>query len=98
MTTPQRPDPTPDPAPPQPVPAPPTPKIDDTAIMIAAANMLIKALSVRALLAMALVGAFIIGVFAMAKGDAMSLWTLGVYAAVTVIPVALLEMRRREPN
>ena len=53
------------------------------------------ALSARALLFLALVGAFVIGVFAMLNRDFMSLAILMIYAGLTVIPVVWLELNKR---
>jgi hypothetical protein len=63
--------------------------------MLAAFAGLGYALSARALLLVALIGAFVIGVFAVMQHDWLSIVTLGVYAALTVLPVAWLEQHKR---
>jgi hypothetical protein len=57
--------------------------------------MLAYAVSARALLALALFGAFILGLIAMFRGDLMSLVIMGIYSTVTIGPVTILEIRKR---
>jgi hypothetical protein len=64
-------------------------------VLVAAFQGLGYALSARALLFLALVGAFVIGVFAMINRDWMSLAILATYAGLTVIPVVWLEIQKR---
>ena len=64
-------------------------------VLVAAFSGLGFALSARALLLLALVGAFVIGVFAMINRDFMSLAILAIYAGLTVIPVVFLELNKR---
>jgi multidrug transporter EmrE-like cation transporter len=54
------------------------------------------ALSARALLLIALVGAFVLAVMAMLAQTLPSLEVLIAYAIFTVIPVSYLEVRRRQ--
>ena len=54
------------------------------------------ALSARALLLLALVGAFVLAVMAMLAQTLPSLEVLIAYAIFTVIPVSYLEVRRRQ--
>jgi hypothetical protein len=80
-----------------PPPAPPTPAQPETMdVVLAAFAALGYALSARALLFLSLVGAFVLGVFAMAGTSWLRLVTLLVYGLLTVIPTAWLEYRRRE--
>jgi hypothetical protein len=64
-------------------------------VLIAAFGALGYALSARALLLLALLGAFVLGVFAMLNRDLMSLAILATYAALTVLPVVWLEIQKR---
>lgn len=64
-------------------------------IMFVAMQGLGYALSARALLLLALIGAFTIGFMAMLKGNWMALAILAVYAVLTVIPMVVLEIRKR---
>ena len=52
------------------------------------------ALSARALLLLALLGAFVLAVLAMEGQSVMGLWILGVYSMFTVVPVTVLEIRK----
>ena len=58
-------------------------------------DVAVRILSARALLGLALAGGFILACIAIIKGDTLALIGLGVYLALTVIPVAVLELRRR---
>jgi hypothetical protein len=64
-------------------------------VLLAAFQSLGYALSARALLLLALIGAFVLGVFAMVNRDLMSLAILATYSAMTVIPVVWLELNKR---
>jgi hypothetical protein len=64
-------------------------------VLLLAFQSLGYALSARALLMLALVGAFTLGVMAMLNGKLMSLAILAVYAVLTVIPMVVLELRKR---
>lgn len=75
---------------------PPAPREPRTSeILLAAFQALGYSLSARALLLLALVGAFVIGVLAMRNRDLMSLAILAIYAGLTVIPVVWLEINKR---
>ena len=52
------------------------------------------ALSARALLLLSLVGAFVLAILAMGRGDLMGLGVLIAYSVLTVCPVAYLEARK----
>lgn len=73
----------------------PTSQNDKLDATLAVAKQLGFALSARALLFVALIGAFILGLSAMIKGGWMSLAVLIAYSLFTVIPIAYLEVRRR---
>ena len=64
-------------------------------VAVAAFTGLGFALSARALLLLALIGAFVLAVMAMQSQTLAALETLIAYAVFTVIPVAYLEIRRR---
>lgn len=74
-------------------PEPPEPRASD--VLVAAFGALGYALSARALLFLALIGAFTLGVMAMLSGKPMSLAILAAYALLTVIPMVVLELRKR---
>ena len=86
----------------EPSPTPPTPEPDPepreprtSEVLIAAFSALGYALSARALLMLALVGAFVLGFMAMLSDKPMSLAILAAYALLTVIPMVVLELRKR---
>ena len=54
----------------------------------------VQVLSLRALLLLALVGAFVLAIRAMGEQTPMSLGVLTIYCTFAVIPVAFLEIRR----
>jgi hypothetical protein len=64
-------------------------------VLVAAFGGLGYALSARALLLLALIGAFVIGLKAMEVQTPLSMAGLAIYAAFTVIPTAYLEIVRR---
>jgi hypothetical protein len=53
------------------------------------------AVSARALLFVALCGAFVLAVMAMATESLMRLYVLGAYAIFTIVPITVLEIRKR---
>ncbi len=63
--------------------------------LTAAAKLLGFALSARALLLLALAGAFVLAVMAMQAQSLASLEVLTVYGIFAVLPVAYLEIKRR---
>jgi hypothetical protein len=83
----------------------PQPKTETTAptssasstldVVVTAFTGLGYALSARALLLLALIGAFVLAVMAMQSQTLAALETLVAYSFFTVIPVAYLEIRRR---
>jgi hypothetical protein len=76
--------------------APPEPREPRTSeVLVAAFGALGYALSARALLFLALIGAFTLGVMAMLSGKPMSLAILAAYSILTVIPMVVLELRKR---
>lgn len=86
--------PPPTPEPPQASP-PPEPTSSALDVTVAAFTGLGYALSVRALLLMALVGAFVIGFKAMEAQTPIAMIGLSIYALFTVVPIAYLEIARR---
>lgn len=50
-------------------------------------------LSARAILLLSIIGAFALGVFAMAEPNTVRLWVLIAYAMLTVLPCTYLEMK-----
>lgn len=79
---------------PQPVSIPQQPSTLD--VVVAAFAGLGYALSARALLLLALIGAFVLSVMATTTQTLSSLYVLIAYCLFTVIPVAYLEIRRRQ--
>jgi len=79
---------------PQTVPTPPQSSTLD--VVVAAFAGLGYALSARALLLLALIGAFVLSVMATTTQTLSSLYVLIAYCLFTVIPVAYLEIRRRQ--
>jgi hypothetical protein len=95
-TIPTAPQPTPSP-PSEPGDRPPAPyKADTLEVMATAFAALGYALSARAILMLAVVGGFILGVLAVLQSRWEPLIALALYAALVVIPCAVLEYRRRE--
>lgn len=75
---------------------PPPPTTSSTLdVLVTAFAGLGYALSARALLLLALIGAFVIGLKAMEVQTPLSMAGLAIYAAFTVIPTAYLEIVRR---
>lgn len=56
------------------------------------------ALSARAILLLSIVGAFVLAVQAMSSQTMMALYVLCAYAIGIVLPVVVLEIRRRAPD
>lgn len=65
-------------------------------VVVAAFGGLAYALSARALLLVALLGAFALAVMAMLRQGYMPLLVLVAYACLTVIPATILEVRKRQ--
>lgn len=76
-----------------PAPSPVIPTRDDH--LIAAFRALGFALSARALLLLTLVGAFVLACGAMWSPSAVRIGVLALYSVMTVIPVTILEIRKR---
>ena len=66
-------------------------KLDTIAAVLKAAGF---ALSARALLLLALIGAFVLSLQAMASQTTAAMEILAIYGAFTILPVAYLETRR----
>lgn len=54
-----------------------------------------RILSARALLGIALIGAFVLAVMAVIRSDILSIVALGLYACLTILPIVALEFRTR---
>jgi hypothetical protein len=65
-------------------------------VVVAAFGALGYALSARALLLLSLIGAFVLAVMSVTTQTRASLYVLVAYCVFTVIPVAYLEVRRRQ--
>lgn len=75
----------------------PTPAQPSTLeVVVTAFGALGYALSARALLLLALIGAFVLAVMSITTQTPASLYVLVAYCVFTVIPVAYLEVRRRQ--
>lgn len=85
------PSPTPEPPPP---PQPSEPRAVD--LVLSAFAAIGYALSARAILLLAIVGAFVLACMAMGSQTMASLYVLIAYALLAVIPVVALELRRRK--
>lgn len=90
---------------PQPTPSPPSEpgdrpaapyRADTLEVLVTAFAGLGFALSARAILMLAVVGGFVLGVLAVLQARWEPLIALALYAALIVIPCAVLEYRRRE--
>ena len=64
-------------------------------VLLAAFAAMGYAVSARALLFMALIGAFCLAVMSMISQSVMSVIVLGVYLALTVLPMVYLELRAK---
>ena len=62
---------------------------------LAAFHALAYAISARSLLLLCIVGAFALGLTAVLRGGILPLIALAIYGGFTVIPVAILEARKR---
>jgi hypothetical protein len=67
-------------------------------VLLAAFSALGYAVSARALLFLALVGAFSLAVMAMLNQTTMSVTVLGLYCVLTVLPLVFLELRAKRPE
>ncbi len=72
----------------------PTAKPTAMDVMVAAFGALGYALSARALLLLALIGAFVLAVMAMLEPSVLRLAVLGAFAVGAVGPVTILEIRK----
>lgn len=81
---------TPTPPPPAPV---PTPRIDPS-VYEKALRGVVQILSLRAILLLALLGAFVLALRAMNEQTTMALGVLVVYCVCAIFPVAYLEIKR----
>lgn len=96
IVAPQTPEPAaypPEPIPP--VPALPPPKAADTEVIRELYRLMAMALSARALLAVAFVGAFLLTGAVVWRGSIPALVALGVYCLATVGPITLIELNRK---
>lgn len=75
----------------------PTPATTDPSRFEMALRGLVRVLSLRAILLLALVGAFVLAFKGMSDPSVLSLIALATYCVCTVIPVAYLEIRRDQP-
>jgi hypothetical protein len=57
-------------------------------------KVVVQILSLRAILLLAMVGAFTLAVHAMADQTPMALGVLGIYCVFAILPIAYLEIRR----
>lgn len=85
-------------APPTPEPPPPPQPSEPRAVdlVLSAFAAIGYALSARAILLLAIVGAFVLACMAMGSQTMASLYVLIAYALLAVIPVVALELRRRK--
>ena len=81
---------------PPPAPTIPTPQPSTLDVVVGAFAALGYALSARALLLLALIGAFVLSLMAITSQTLPALEVLVAYCCFTVIPVAYLEIRRRQ--
>ena len=58
-------------------------------------RVVVQILSLRAILMLAMAGAFTLAVRAMTEQTPMSLGVLGIYCAFAIVPIAYLEIRRK---
>jgi hypothetical protein len=59
-------------------------------------RVLVEALSARAILLLSLIGAFVLAYRAMSLQTVASLEVLGLYGGFAILPIAYLEIRRRQ--
>jgi len=81
---------------PAPAPTIPTPQPSTLDVVVGAFAALGYALSARALLLLSLIGAFVLSLMAITSQTMPALEVLVAYCCFTVIPVAYLEIRRRQ--
>ena len=81
---------------PPPAPTIPTPQPSTLDVVVGAFAALGYALSARALLLLSLIGAFVLSLMAITSQTLPALEVLVAYCCFTVIPVAYLEIRRRQ--
>ena len=79
-----------------PIQAPAQPQHSTLDVIVAAFAALGYALSARALLLLSLIGAFVLSLLAITSQTMPALEVLIAYCCFTVIPVAYLEVRRRQ--
>jgi len=77
-------------------PTTPTPQPSTLDVVVSAFAALGYALSARALLLLSLIGAFVLSLLAITSQTTAALEVLVAYCCFTVIPVAYLEIRRRQ--
>ena len=58
-------------------------------------RVVVQILSLRAILMLAMAGAFTLSVRAMTEQTTMALGVLGIYCAFAIVPIAYLEIRRK---
>lgn len=78
------------------MPTTPTPQPSTLDVVVSAFAALGYALSARALLLLSLIGAFVLSLLAITSQTTAALEVLVAYCCFTVIPVAYLEIRRRQ--
>lgn len=69
----------------------------DPARTEAMVRAIIQGLSLRALMLLALIGAFALSWRSMGDQSYLSLGVLGVYCTLSILPIAYLEIRRSQP-
>lgn len=84
------------PPPPPPVQIPVQSKTDPAKLEMMLRTV-IQVLSLRAILLLALIGAFVLSLRSMANGGYASLIVLAIYCLCAILPVAYLEIRRHQP-
>ena len=67
-------------------------------VMLAAFAAMGFALSARLLLLLAIIGGFTLGVMSMERQTATSLWVLGIYCVLVVLPMVWLEIVGKRPK
>ena len=94
VPSPERPDPAPEPVAAPPAPVAPV-RVDNSHDAIHAAYAVAsRILAPRAVLAPALVGAFVLAVISMLRADWPAFATLAAYCVLTIIPIVVLELRK----
>jgi uncharacterized membrane protein len=73
-------------------------RINFITAMSAAFAAIAMVLSVRILLLLSVVGAFVLGQVAMTTQSAYSLWVLGIFCAFTVPVLTYLDIQTRRPH